>query len=593
MVPSVDDSFIRANSSTVGNGWTASNGSFQISNNTLIVNASAGYASTQLYRPLATETCQDQCIILDWTTPAGGTANASTPQVVAEARSFSGNFYMAFLNPSGIGGLPQVNLYTVVSGTTTQIGGTFNLSSYTLGHSFEMNLTVTGVSPTTLRVTVFDTTTNTQIGTLTTTDSTSALQNASGVMAIGGNLAFPLTITRARCINLANSIAVTDANLFWTGNWYTQSAGSKQSVRSGAYVKGSWSGTAANILFDTSPLDTAGAAIGQYPLVTFSIDNGPYATPFQLLPYQSALAMVNSLSAGTHTFEFMFLALGALDQYTTPVNTVRITGFTADGASQALTTLRPNRMRYCGDSIGEGTRSLGIGFNVFDKDPRYAPPFALAWALNAEVTNDSVGSQGWTIAGQNNVPAFQTSWSKFDSGDSRLSGGVDVYPQDYVVICQGQNDYGSNVSDATVATSVAATLTSIRTANPSSVILVLIPISGGARTGINNGFTTYQAATPDKKCTIVDAGTAAQLGLTAKSPQASGSLQSADQLHPLGFIVARWAAQIAWNAFTDPGTSKVLASAPPYTYAGVSKQGTAASGGGTTGTTASIDAHLI
>jgi lysophospholipase L1-like esterase len=95
----------------------------------------------------------------------------------------AGNYYLGLI--SGVGS--TVTVYAIVAGAATQV---LNTSfSFNAAHTYQLNVQVTGSSPTTITAVLTDVTTSTVVVNTTVTDSTSPLQSSgrSGIDVWGGN----------------------------------------------------------------------------------------------------------------------------------------------------------------------------------------------------------------------------------------------------------------------------------------------------------------------------------------------------------------------------------------------------------------------
>ena len=81
-----------------------------------------------------------------------------------------------------------------------------------------------------------------------------------------------------------------------------------------------------------------GAAVpaSQYPVVRFSVDGHPPET-FQLTASTESIACAKGLPSGNHTLLLQYVAGYVFLDFWTPVNVLRVTGFTLDkGESKAF-----------------------------------------------------------------------------------------------------------------------------------------------------------------------------------------------------------------------------------------------------------------
>lgn len=353
-------------------------------------------------------------------------------------------------------------------------------------------------------------------------------------------------------------VAVNDPNLFLSPyTWFVSGSTYAQTNNSGAYLRLWFSGSGAVALsVDTSVL--AGAASGNYPILEWSLDYGAFQSA-QLTSGQTSVAL-GTVSAGSHTlFLYVKNFSTSIDRWNftaAPYSAVRVTNVSLpNGSTVSAMQPRSKRLLTFGDSITEGN---AVAAGVQDAFLTYS--FRLAEALGAEVGVVAFISQGWQVAGAGNVPDFYTSgndtassWNKYWSGQSRLSGGLLSPAPDYALVLHGTNDALQSVSDATVTTQATAFLAALRTAAGGSCKIVLgVPPGRFKRSALG------AATLPDARVKFIDLGQEQATGLT-NTPAGNGTAagaagwKSSDGLHPYqlghGQIGARLA-QAIQQAFT-------------------------------------------
>jgi hypothetical protein len=320
-------------------------------------------------------------------------------------------------------------------------------------------------------------------------------------------------------------VALTDANVVWSpGNW-DDFGTRRQSNTPGAYARFGFTGTSVAVKLDVSHMVAASLGAGNYPTVRMLID-GAFATDIQLNSGTTSVS-VTGLANGSHTCKFSFEGVdwgsisGSIDRWNTPVNAIRVTGFTLDaGASCVASALSPRRAKkglFYGDSILEGYESTGGYTN--QSSTTIAPHIADAMGIEYGMVGFS--AQGFNVAGQGGVPAFNTAWSSFSAGRSRLSAGVFTEQPDYVFVEHGTN---GPVTQAHVATSIA----NMRGAAPSARLFYLIPAGGFARAEIKAAVAAALAA-GDAKVHAIDLGAEYEAGLRMER---SSSYYGVDAYHP-------------------------------------------------------------
>ena len=238
--PTVTDTFVRANSASVGNGWTPYSGTnWSIASNQALFTFSSGttYANQQLLRA-GSETPTPQARVV-FRTPAllAGQQNASTNWGVALRTQANGDSY--FFQFSGAG---SINVFKVIAGVATQIAGAGGSFATVAGHVYECDFYVdgNGTSTTTVSSTINDITgATTPFPQVTATDATASLiaggqsglsvnlssgtiPYAQAIVYTGGALASTLTV-----VDNPNTVVLSQAAASgtppYTFSWYRSS----------------------------------------------------------------------------------------------------------------------------------------------------------------------------------------------------------------------------------------------------------------------------------------------------------------------------------------------------------------------------------
>lgn len=315
---------------------------------------------------------------------------------------------------------------------------------------------------------------------VTSASTYSATWTTSSLNYVGGLVSF--TVTAAG----STAIAPNAAGLFYSPyNWYRNGSSYAETVNPGAYVKFAFTGTSLTINVDVTPLSGASAPAISYPALYVSIDGGQWST-VNLTSSSSAVSLASALAGGTH-YAFVgykgaegMNGINNVDRWTTPVQMVKVTGFTLDGSSSvsALTPsspwypVRPKNMIEFGYSNLEGVYA--------DYDSQHNNAFNTAgWdlcaAFNAECGIIGFGSQSWTTTvATANVPGLRntgarnadTSWDKYFAGQSRLTGGMFSPQPDYGWVMMGGND--ASTADATITANTRGFVNDMATAAPST-----------------------------------------------------------------------------------------------------------------------------
>jgi lysophospholipase L1-like esterase len=132
--------------------------------------------------------------------------------------------------------------------------------------------------------------------------------------------------------------------------------------------------------------------------------------------------------------------------------------------------------------------------------------------LGCEYSEIGIYGQGWLLTGQGGYPPFPSSWGHYDSTDPKTFSTM----PDYVVIDLGTND--ATHSPVTIAENVSAVLTQMRAKfGVNTRIILVTPYNptfndpeGNPRTGIINGYSSYEETTPDANAFLIDLGTTVQ-----------------------------------------------------------------------------------
>lgn len=282
------------------------------------------------------------------------------------------------------------------------------------------------------------------------------------------------------------TIAINDTDLFFSPyNWYKSGSTYAQTTTPGAYLKTKFTGTSVKLNVDVSP--SSGLSSSEYPAILYSVDGAAF-TRRQFTSSDTQITLASSLSDGTHTLEIHVAAAWWLsDRWTTPASVVRITGLELDSNKDVVTPdLYSGRMIIYGDSHGEGYESLASGVSIANQDATQAYPALLGRAFSCEYGVICYAGQGYTNGGGGNVPPLTSSWNLYQSGQSRLSGGLLTPAPDYIVSAHGDNDSDG----AGLVSAVTTMISNWRTAAPDAQIFIVLPpnLTGESSitTGVNN-----------------------------------------------------------------------------------------------------------
>ncbi|MHB8638016.1 MAG: SGNH/GDSL hydrolase family protein [Fimbriimonadaceae bacterium] len=185
----IDDTFVRADTSTggagtntgAGNGWIDENGGIaNIHSDQLVMQCDAidgnQYNRDHLLRPTS-ENEIDERMLIKFPTGQSSTNQSVLGIGVALRQQSAGNYYLLLWNPNA-GSTSNVYIFKVVSNSPTALIGPVNCSAnYNSAHAYSIDASVAG---STLKLIVTDTTAASQIASQTTTDSTFTTAGQSG-----------------------------------------------------------------------------------------------------------------------------------------------------------------------------------------------------------------------------------------------------------------------------------------------------------------------------------------------------------------------------------------------------------------------------
>jgi hypothetical protein len=343
----------------------------------------------------------------------------------------------------------------------------------------------------------------------------------------------------------ATSVAATDSHIAYSPyNWYKNGASYAQSPNPGAYLKMGFTGTSIAVNFDVSPETNASVPAAQYPIIRYSVD-GRAPVTVQLAPTTKSISCASGLTGGSHTLLIQLVAGYVFLDFWTPVNVVRITGFTLDDGASASTpsdaaAIQKKTALFFGDSITNGDNTVanfkdGITNATETQDATVGYVQPIAAALGAEYGVVAYGGASWDsgAADGGHTPGLMTFWQSYDSAHSRLAAGKLTPIPDDIFINMGENrgPGGGDVSNL---------LTSLRAASsPDTNIWIIVPFSGRARKELTDGFHSYQSAKPkDKHTYLLDIGDNPYL------TDAGATMLAVDGQHPLAVLDALLGAQL-------------------------------------------------
>ena len=283
--------------STLYDGWLDVAGNLaSVSGSALqIANVSNPWAGSDvLLRPVG-ENMRDGQSVIEWT------ASATSMSHIAAAR-WTGTNTCYFANVFGASVSPSFYLYRDAAGTITQVGSTGSSTSATVGDRLRATLAVTGASPATLTMTLYDVTTSTTLGTATTTDSTGP-QVAGQWGVVGGSgtavsylrtatfsTAAPLSVSPSSLTasTSGNAVTLTDPSIVAGTTFSLSSTGTGAAITAGGTATGSGSavltvsaGTAGTITYS----DSADAATATQPVTSATVTTAVTSANLYFSPY--------------------------------------------------------------------------------------------------------------------------------------------------------------------------------------------------------------------------------------------------------------------------------------------------------------------
>lgn len=316
------------------------------------------------------------------------------------------------------------------------------------------------------------------------------------------------------------TVARNDPAVFYAPGVWQDNGTSRIANTTGAYLDLQFTGTAIT-------LTTAALAAGQsaYPKLRAFVDNGP-GIDIQLTAGGTSYPIASGLAAGTHALRLVTVAFDQGTSYWDLTASVRVNGFVIDAAATASAAPRRSKIGYFfGDSIVQGASMFGATDGVATQDGTLTFAHLLAEAFDIDMGQVGYGGQGFVNGGGGGVPAFNTAYSSYSAGVSRLAGGVLSPAPDYVFCEHGANPVGG--TDPTQA-QVAQAITNLRTIAPNALIFMFVPV-GGFRRAIITAAVNAAVSAGDTKLRLIDAGTTAQVGFTGFG---NPNRRSFDGIHP-------------------------------------------------------------
>ena len=361
-----------------------------------------------------------------------------------------------------------------------------------------------------------------------------------------------LALLFAAVNSVSTDIRVNDPAIAYSPfNWYSEGSSYAQTPNPGAYLKLGFTGTNLTIKVDTSTFTDAKVPDDQYPLVRYSIDGGP-GTLVQLTSASANLTAASNLKQGNHTLLFQYVSGYVFLDFWTPINAVRVTGFTLDAGSSTFTptgAFEPSstNILFLGDSITNGDDDVatfkgGITNAVDTQDATIGYPSVVASAVKAEYGVVAYGGASWeSNAADGHTPGLMTFWSMIDKSHSRLRDSVlgpapgprftPIPDEIYVNMGENRPPTPDNVYDLICALEKAS--------NFRANIFIIVPFSGRAREPIFRGYVRAAETTGRApRVFLLD------LGDNPYLKNQGPTLMSVDGQHPLADLHGQLGAQI-------------------------------------------------
>lgn len=490
------------------------------------------------------------------TPPAGPTGSLTLTEGVTGTVAATTTVGTPILSLSPSSGAPAATPTVTLTGSKTlwsseTAAGLFTLAGGT-GASISTP-TVTTNTAATATLTVGSAT-----GTLTVTDTSTGA--TASFTATSGPATIPVTDANFYfdpLFTYCDGVGALGTNNIRAGSTYAQANTTPWRCRAG------FSGTSAALVVDVSPLTAASCPANQYPVISWSVDGGPWHVRYQLQSTDTSIVLATGLTSGNHTVEVSFEyhwtnpTNNGSDVWLTPSNVLRITGLVVDAGATSVTLTgdlapRADATIVDTDSTGEANyddTGYATGYS------RTTVTALTCRGLLSELVSRAFRGTGYTATFQN-TPGSIARFGLFFNGASALVAGLFPKTVKRVIINQGRND-GSPASG-----DVKTLMESYRAACGSGTwIHVVIPFAGTGRTNISGGYSSYTAAHPsDARVGLIDLatdgyfGAASKLTLEGTHPDTYGASELAVRLVAAIRLIEDAA---GGGTYDDPGTSNV------------------------------------
>lgn len=339
-------------------------------------------------------------------------------------------------------------------------------------------------------------------------------------------------------------IPATDSRIYHTEhNWYADPSGYLETANPGAYIKISFNGSSIGIILDKSLLSQP------FCTLAWSIDDGPeqnIVLPIGSDYIQLASGLITNRTIPRHSL-FIFVKNSEFnDRWNNPDQRVKLMNIVIDENATLFTPqLASKRLLAYWDSIGEGFYTIGNTTLLTSNDAHVTWAFALALALDAELSLVAWSGQGYTVGGSGNIPPLWS--SKGRANDSTWKWISSQHPRtfetcpDYIINGHGTNDYVKGSYADLVTNYAIGWLTDMRKTCPQSRIFLTVPFGQFFEKAIRFAFLAYRNRSHDKLTALIALGKDASAGLKLQGP----SFTSVDGVHPYAWRSSQLGSMLA------------------------------------------------
>jgi lysophospholipase L1-like esterase len=508
-VATVTDNFTRADSTTVGNGWTPFNAvtNWKIASNKLVFTSDGpnDYVAKMLTRPSSETTGVDERVVITRVLGAQPYHSAIALRVQTIAGQHFGDYYLVqYEETTGI-----VQVYAVTNGGSV-IGLTLTGSAsgvQTAGHTYTLDATAVGVNPTVITITATDTTSGAFSSSYSVSNSEATLQvsGLAGVSAnigstVGNNIAYSIVSvyndTTSPTLAIGSLTATPGATTIALS---TGAASGGTAPYTYKFYRSATSGSLGTLVSTgsvTTYTDTPPDGAIYYYTATVTDNVAAVATGAQISSQRTtgttlaigaltATAGINTIalsvvapSGGTGSYTIKFyrsltsqsgkgtqISSGTVTTYTDTPPDGKVYYYRADvtdaAAANVVSAQKPGQLapNYLLCSLGDSITN-GTGASVQANGYAYQLATIVARLLSPATVSSSVfgvggsQSQDW-ITGQ---PNLANAITQFKTAASAAASGTKVY----VTIMLGTNDSRNAITPAQYKINITNTIAAIR-----------------------------------------------------------------------------------------------------------------------------------